>query len=513
MLIRTKITVLESGLLAVAIAVVLVMLYGAAARLINDKDDALYGERLRGVIDRIASEHATLERTGLADVEAYVQNAQKAVLEALAGERGRAATDHVFFLVDASGRVLLHPRLAAGTPVPPALAPILTQERGTARLSLEGEPTWVTWRRFPAWGWTAAYSVAESAKYGEASAFLRLLVAVCAVALGAVVALTFFVMKRMLAPIGGIVRAAEAVGAGDMTARIELTRRDETGKALAAVQRMSERLGTVIAQVRSGADAILAAAGQVSATAQSVSQGTGQQASLVEETTEQLGQMSASIARNAEASRQTELVASAGSRDARESGEAMAATLAAMRSIADKISVIEEISYQTNLLALNAAIEAARAGEHGRGFAVVATEVRKLAERSQAAAKEIGAQAASSVAVAERSGKLVADLVPAIGKTAELTRDVAAVSGEQAAGVAEIDRAMASVRDITQRTASAAEELSATSEEMAGQAAALRELVSIFRVEAGGLEASPATPFPRPRLGLAALPSAAAGEE
>ena len=152
----------------------------------------------------------------------------------------------------------------------------------------------------------------------------------------------------------------------------------------------------------------------------------------------------------------------------------MLETVQAMNTIAEKISIIEEIAYQTNLLALNAAIEAARAGEHGKGFAVVAVEVRKLAERSQTAAKEIGGLASMSVRVAERSGKLLGALVPAIRRTADLVQEVAAASLEQSAGVSQINRALGHVDQITQRNASSAEELSSTAEEMASQAEAMR---------------------------------------
>jgi methyl-accepting chemotaxis protein len=160
----------------------------------------------------------------------------------------------------------------------------------------------------------------------------------------------------------------------------------------------------------------------------------------------------------------------------------MGETVAAMKAIAQKISIIEEIAYQTNLLALYAAIEAARAGEHGRGFAVVATEVRKLAERSQAASREITTLADSSVKVAEHSGGRLRELVPSIRKTSELVQDVAAACREQAAGVTQINTAITQVDQVTQRNASAAEELSSTAEELSSQAEALRELMEFFRV-------------------------------
>jgi methyl-accepting chemotaxis protein len=202
--------------------------------------------------------------------------------------------------------------------------------------------------------------------------------------------------------------------------------------------------------------------------------------------------MATSIQQNADNTRQMEQMALQGSRDAEESGRAVGETVEAMNSIARKISIIEEIAYQTNLLALNAAIEAARAGEHGRGFAVVATEVRKLAERSQAAAKEIGALASSSVKVAERSGELLTALVPAIRKTAELVQQVASASAEQSTGVTQINQALSQVDQVTQRNASAAEELSSTAEEMASQAEALDELMSFFKL--GAVANAPAAP-------------------
>jgi methyl-accepting chemotaxis protein len=292
----------------------------------------------------------------------------------------------------------------------------------------------------------------------------------------------FAVSRTITVPIQQAVEHAEAIAGGDLNRTILVTDQSETGKLLQAMSYMTTKLSAIIRDVREGSSAVASAAAQVSASSQSLSQGTSEQAASVEETSASLEQMNASITQNAENSRKVEQVAGKGAHSAEESGAAVQETVGAMKQIAAKISVIEDIAYQTNLLALNAAIEAARAGDQGRGFAVVAVEVRKLAERSQLAAKEISDLASSSVSVAERSGRLLADLVPAIRKTAELVQEVTAASTEQSSGVTQINRAMSQVDSVTQRNASSAEELSSTAEELASQSEQLQQLMTFFRI-------------------------------
>lgn len=303
--------------------------------------------------------------------------------------------------------------------------------------------------------------------------------------IAAVIGIVFawLITRGIVRPLGTAVTAARRLAEGDMTVRVEADSRDETGQLLSAMGEMVSKLSQVISEVRSGADNLASASEEVNATSQSLSQASSEQASSVEETSASMEQMTASISQNTENASITDGMSSKAAKEAVEGGEAVAQTVTAMKSIAEKISIIDDIAYQTNLLALNAAIEAARAGEHGKGFAVVAAEVRKLAERSQVAAREIGEVAGSSVELAERAGRLLTEMVPSIQKTSDLVQEIAAASSEQSAGVEQINSAMEQLNQITQQNASASEELAATSEEMSSQAEQLQQAMAFFQVQ------------------------------
>jgi len=298
--------------------------------------------------------------------------------------------------------------------------------------------------------------------------------------------LGLFITRNITRPLGQAVEVANHIAAGDLTTEIEVTSKDETGQLLRAMETMVGKLKHVVAEVNSGAESIASASEQVSATAQSLSQASSEQASSAEETSSSIEQMTASIAQNTENAKVTDGMASKASKEAVEGGDAVKSTVTAMKQIAQKISIIDDIAYQTNLLALNAAIEAARAGEHGKGFAVVATEVRKLAERSQVAAQEIGTVASSSVELAEKAGRLLDEMLPSIKKTSDLVQEITAASQEQSSGVSQINSAVSQLSQTTQQNASSSEELAATAETMSAQAEQLQTTMSFFRLDRSG---------------------------
>lgn len=295
----------------------------------------------------------------------------------------------------------------------------------------------------------------------------------------------FLISRSILQQLGGELgytqQIVRRVAEGDFTVDVKLKANDNSSM-LFTVRQMVTKLAQMINDVRSTADTLSSASEQMNATAQSLSQAATEQAASVEETSATMEQMSATIQQNHDNAIVTEETATLTATDTIKTAEAVQQTLAAMRDIAEKVSVIDDIAYQTNILALNAAIEAGRAGEHGRGFAVVAAEVRKLASRSQVSAKEIGKLATDSVLQAEKTSATLEALVPQIRKTAALVQEIAAASAEQARGSAEVNISVLQISEATQQNAAAAEQLSATAEELTQQAVQLQEMMHFFKL-------------------------------
>jgi methyl-accepting chemotaxis protein len=305
--------------------------------------------------------------------------------------------------------------------------------------------------------------------------------AVSAVALILVVVLLF--RRTVTGPMHKILSFASTLADGDLTADISIKSNDEMGQLGENLHRLGNKLKEIVGKVQGATDNVAAGSEELAASSGTLSQGATEQAASIEEISSSMEEVSSNISQNALNAKQTEEIAMKASENAEVGGQAVSQSVVAMRDIAEKITIIEELARQTNLLALNAAIEAARAGEHGKGFAVVAAEVRKLAERSGSAASEISELSASSVDVAERAGQMLEELVPDIKRTSELVQEISAANSEQNAGVSQINLAIQQLDQVVQQNASASEEMASTSAELANQSQVLQSTMAFFKIE------------------------------
>lgn len=293
-------------------------------------------------------------------------------------------------------------------------------------------------------------------------------------------------LDAILLPIAEGNRVLNLVSGGDLRERVNIACEGDHQKMKDAINALVDNLSAFAVNVATAADQVTNGSQELSSSSEQLSQGATEQASATEEASASIEQMAANIKQNADNAAQTEKIARQSAKDAEVSGEAVDKAVNAMRTIADKISIVQEIARQTDLLALNAAVEAARAGEHGKGFAVVASEVRKLAERSQAAAGEISGLSSETVKAATSAGEMLHRLVPDIRKTAELVAEISAACREQDMGASQINEAIQQLDKVTQQNASASEEMSATSEELTSQAEELQSSLSFFQTDSIG---------------------------
>ncbi len=336
---------------------------------------------------------------------------------------------------------------------------------------------------------------------GNAERNIRILLGIQAscLAVGTLAMLTilYILFKRILTPLARCVKTAREVAEGRLGTSISVRGNDELSLLAGALQTLINQTGHVVARVQGSSRSLNTSMEELSRSSQTLSDGATRQAAAVEEISASVEEMTANIKQNAENTRKTEQMATQAAQDAESGGEAVNKTETAMKTISEKITIVEEIARQTNLLALNAAIEAARAGEHGKGFAVVASEVRKLAERSGSAAAEIGALSASSVRIAQEAGAKLRSVVPSIRETAGLVQEITAANNEQYAGAEQVNKAIQQLDTVVQSNASASEELAASSVELSHQARQLMEAISFFSLEDDGpLQPMQALPGP-----------------
>ena len=406
--------------------------------------------------------------------------AEKVIAPVKIGDTGYA------FVIDSSGITLAHPNqehiLKTNLGKLDFGEIMLREKDGILEYVFEGKNKIAAFSEFKLKGWIVAATAFESEFLASVRTIQYMAIAVILVSLMIALVLVLLLAERLTRPLREAVGVSQQIAQGDFRQRINIQSTDETGDLANALNSMSDSLCGVIEEIQESAKQVAASSEQLSTSSQSLSSAATEQAANLEETSASTEELTASIQTNAGNAGEASDIANQSAQELGVGGDYVSKTVEAMRQIADKIQIIDDIADQTNLLALNAAIEAARAGEMGKGFAVVAVEVRKLAERSQQAAGEIGKVARESVEVAENAGRIIESAVPGAQQTATLLQEIKVACNEQASGADQISLAVAQLDEVTQQNASTSEEAAAASEQLAAQAQLMQEIVNRFQI-------------------------------
>jgi methyl-accepting chemotaxis protein len=426
------------------------------------------------------------------------------------------------WVVDRDGLVVLHPDKDIALKVninqldgmQELAKNALADKTGVQSYTFKGSRKMAGYAPVPAIGWKVVSTMPQSEFLATADSIRNLIIVIALVAAICAFGAFYLLARTIYVPLNVAVAFLGVVAGGDISQDVPqkyMVMKDEIGDLARVVDRLEDSLRKIVGSVQSAAAQVASGSEQVSTTAQAMSQGATEQASSAEEVSSSVEELAATIKQNTDNSHATVQISQKAAADAAEGGEAVDEAVAAMRVIAGKIDIINEIARQTNLLALNAAIEAARAGEVGKGFAVVASEVRKLAERSQTAAGEITTLSASTVASAAKAGEIIGRTVPDIRKTADLVQEISSASQEQSVGSDQIGKAMVQLDTVIQQNASVSEEMASLAEELSGQAVQLSETMSFFKLSAqASVNAEPAVHSTHNGAGVAAINAVAA---
>jgi len=405
-------------------------------------------------------------------------------------------TEGYGLICDASGHFIYHPKnpdlIGKDMSHLDFVRTLTSQKNGATTYEWKGAQKFMVFRSEPKTGWVVVMSAYEADLAAGAIRQGYVLMGIGAVIVLIVTGLIIVFLSRLVvAPVNDGMELAHDLSEGDLGHDVINESPNELGRLMRSLGAMVTELRKVVYSVKNAAEVVASGSEEIAASAEQMSEGSVEQAASVEEISASMDMMANNIRQNMETAQETKNIAVKTARDAGEGGEAVKQTVNAMRDIADRTSIIEEIARQTNLLALNAAIEAARAGEHGKGFAVVAAEVRKLAERSGVAAAEISDLTGGSLQVAEKAGTMLEQIVKDIQHNEELVQEVAAASEEQHSSAQQISTAIEHLDVVVQKNASFSEELSATSQELSSQAVQLQQTMEFFSVTDNGNGAHP----------------------